>query len=366
MKEINQINNKDNNRRNIKVIHGSNNKNDNRNDSYDKETKINAVNDTKKIRSTIIIPNYNGIKYIEKCLRSLNGENAYIIVVDNGSTDGSREIVRERFPEVRLKCLDRNYGFCTAVNCGIEDSKTTYVILLNNDTEVQPGFVDALERAMDRHAGAFSGGAQMRNLHRPELIDDAGDYYCALGWAFARGKDKSAERYQQECRIFAACGGAAILRRSILKRIGGLDENHFAYLEDIDLGYRARIHGYYNIYIPEAVVYHAGSGASGSRYNKFKVDLTSKNSVYLLYKNMPVMQIILNFPLLLAGFAIKTLFFIRKGLGKDYLKGLCRGVELCASREGKRHKVPYQRKHLRNYIVIQLELWRNVCYRIFG
>lgn len=320
----------------------------------------------KKIRSTIIIPNYNGIKYIEKCLRSLGGEPAYIIVVDNGSSDGSREIVKERFPEVRLECLDRNYGFCRAVNYGIEKSNTTYVILLNNDTEVQPGFVNALERAMDHNTGAFSGGAQMRNLHHPELIDDAGDYYCALGWAFARGKDKPVEAYQQERRIFAACGGAAVLRRSMLNQIGGLDESHFAYLEDIDLGYRARIHGYYNIYIPEAVVYHAGSGASGSRYNKFKVDLTSKNSVYLIYKNMPVIQIILNLPLLLAGFAVKTFFFMRKGFGMDYLRGLGRGMKLCVSGEGKRHRVLYQRKYLKNYIVIQMELWRNIYYRIRG
>lgn len=318
----------------------------------------------KKIRSTVIIPNYNGIKYIENCLRSLAGEPARIVVVDNGSTDGSRELVRENFPAVELLCLDRNYGFCKAVNTGIESSRTTYVILLNNDTEVKAGFVSALEQAMDQNTGAFSGAAQMRNLRQPELIDDAGDYYCALGWAFALGKDKPAAGYQKQRRIFAACGGAAIFRRSVLLQIGVLDENHFAYLEDIDLGYRARIHGYDNIYIPQAVVYHAGSAASGSRYNKLKVDLTSKNSIYLIYKNMPLLQILLNLPLLFAGFAVKALFFLRKGFGADYVRGLCRGFGLCASVEGRRHKVPFRPKYLHNYIAIQLELWRNICYRI--
>ena len=318
-----------------------------------------------KIRSTIVIPNYNGMNYIEKCLRSLAGEPAHIIVVDNGSADGSRELVAEKFPDAELKCLDRNYGFCGAVNVGIAISKTTYVILLNNDTEAEAGFVKAMERAMDQHKGAFSGAAQLRNLHHPELIDDAGDYYCALGWAFACGKDKPASRYQSERRIFAACGAAVILRKSMLEKTGNLDENHFAYLEDIDLGYRARIHGYYNIYIPEAVVYHAGSGSSGSRYNKFKVDLTSRNSVYLVYKNMPVLQILLNLPLLLAGFAVKTAFFTGKGMGRDYLMGLLKGVQLCASREGREHKVHYKGKYLGNYIMIQLELWRNICYRIY-
>lgn len=316
-----------------------------------------------KIRSTIVIPNYNGIRYLEECLSSLSEEPAHIIVVDNGSSDGSRELVRERFPQAKLKCLDRNYGFCRAVNLGIIESKTTYVILLNNDTKVQAGFVEALEQAMDKDPGAFSGAAQIRNLYHPELMDDAGDYYCALGWAFACGKDKPKEAWQKERKIFSACGAAAILRKRVIEEIGGLDENHFAYLEDVDLGYRARIYGYHNLYIPGAVVFHAGSGVSGSRHNKFKVDLTSRNSVYLIYKNMPFWQILLNLPFLLAGFVIKTLFFMRKGLGADYVRGLGRGFRLCASGEGRRHKVRFRKEHLPDYITIQLELWRNVWYR---
>lgn len=319
-----------------------------------------------RIRSTIVIPNYNGMRYLEECLSSLSEEPAHIIVVDNGSSDGSRELVQENFPKVELKCLDQNYGFCRAVNIGIESSETTYVILLNNDTKVKAGFVEALEHSMDQDPKAFSGAAQIRNLYHPELIDDAGDYYCALGWAFAYGKDKPIGSYQQQRRIFAACGAAAVLRRSLVEKIGGLDENHFAYLEDVDLGYRARIYGYRNLYIPEAVVYHAGSGVSGSRHNKFKVDLTSRNSVYLIYKNMPVLQILLNLPLLLAGFFIKTFFFMRKGLGAAYVRGLGKGIRLCASADGRRHKVRFRMKYIRNYIIIQLELWRNVCYRLKG
>lgn len=319
-----------------------------------------------QIRSTIIIPNYNGMKYIEKCLASLEGEPAHILVVDNGSTDGSPEVVAKKFPQVQLLRLDHNYGFCGAVNRGIEQCETTYVILLNNDTEAEKGFVRALEKPLQKNTGIFSGSAQMLNLHHPELIDDAGDYYCALGWAFALGKDKPKQEYQKMRNIFAACGGAAIYRREIFDEIGLLDENHFAYLEDIDLGYRARIHGYHNIYIPEAVVYHAGSGSSGSRYNEFKVDLTSKNSVYLIYKNMPLLLILLNLPLLIAGFGIKTLFFIRKGYGGNYIRGLWRGAALCVSAEGRMHKVRFQTKHLANYVRIQLELWRNLWYRLIG
>ncbi len=316
-----------------------------------------------QIHSTIIIPNYNGIKYIEKCLAGLEGEPAHILVVDNGSTDGSPEMVRERFPQIQLLRLDRNYGFCGAVNRGIRQCNTTYVILLNNDTETERGFVRALEAPLQRDERIFSGSAQMLNLRHPELIDDAGDYYCALGWAFALGKDKRKQGYQKPRNIFASCGGAAIFRKEILDRLGLLDENHFAYLEDIDLGYRARIHGYYNVYVPEAVVYHAGSGSSGSRYNEFKVDLTSRNSVYLVYKNMPALQILLNLPLLLAGFAVKILFFLRKGYGGTYVRGLVKGIRLCRSEAGRRHKVRFRSAHLANYVRIQLELWRNIWYR---
>ena len=316
-----------------------------------------------RIRSTIVIPNYNGINYIENCLRCLADEPAHIIVVDNGSDDGSRQVVQEKFPEVRLIGLDRNYGFCRAVNLGIEACTTPYVILLNNDTEVREGFVRAMERPLEQHPEIFSGSAQMRNLRRPGLIDDAGDYYCALGWAFARGRDKSIQGYQHRCRIFAACGGAAVYRKKIFDEIGVMDENHFAYLEDIDLGYRARLNGYVNVYIPEAVVYHAGSGFSGSRYNTFKVSLASRNSVYLLYKNMPPGQIVLNLPFLAAGFAVKTVFFMRKGLGAAYLKGLREGLALCLSEDGRAHKVAFRRENLYSYLVVQLELWRNILYR---
>ena len=107
-------------------------------------------------------------------------------------------------------------------------------------------------------------------------------------------------------------------RKDYLERTGLFDEAHFAYLEDVDLGYRARIAGFYNVMEPAAVVYHAGSGFSGSRYNAFKISHSSRNNVYLIYKNMPLFQLVLNAPFLLAGFGIKILFFARKGFGGIY------------------------------------------------
>ena len=317
-----------------------------------------------EIRSTVVIPNYNGIAYVENCLTSLRDEPARVILVDNGSTDGSLELVREKFPEVKLIAMDRNYGFCKAANRGMEASKTTYVILLNNDTVVEPGFVRALEKAMDSDSRAFSGAARMVNLRRPERIDDAGDYYCALGWAFAAGRDKPRENYDGPREIFSACGGACIYRRQVLGRIGLLDENHFAYLEDVDLGYRARLYGYRNLYVPEAVVRHAGSASSGSRYNAFKAGQTARNSVYLAYKNMPPAQLFFNLPFLFAGFLIKQLFFLKKGMGGSWWKGTLEGLRLCRSVEGQKNRVRFERKRLPVYLRIQWELWRNIWYRL--
>ncbi|MDD3368557.1 MAG: glycosyltransferase family 2 protein [Lachnospiraceae bacterium] len=318
-------------------------------------------------KTTVVIPNYNGIAYLKKCLASLEKQTVEIqvVVIDNGSHDGSSEWLTKQ-EWITSILLPENTGFCGAVNLGIEKSRTEYVYLLNNDTEIELDCIEQLEQILDSDKKIFSVGAKMLSLHQPELIDDAGDFYCALGWAFARGKGKSAGQYHKCDRIFSACGGAVLYRRDVFAEIGVFDENHFAYLEDTDMGYRARIFGYQNVFAPKAIVYHAGSAVSGSRYNAFKVDLSSRNSVYLIYKNMPLLQIFLNLPFLIIGFGIKILFFYRKGLGTCYVKGLLRGIQMSSSAKGRQHKVPFQWKHMGNYLKIQWELWWNIVRRLQG
>lgn len=312
---------------------------------------------------SVVIPNYNGKRFLAACLKALlsDAPEAELLVVDNGSADGSRELVEREFPGVRLIALDQNYGFPRAVNEGIRAASRPYVILLNNDTEVLPGFTDALADALEADGRAFSAQAKLISLYDPERIDDAGNYYCALGWAFARGKDRPAACYEVPGAVFAACAGAAAYRRELFEKIGSFDEAHFAYLEDIDVGWRARIAGYRNLYVPSAKVLHAGSGTSGSRYNEFKVSLSSRNNIYLIWKNMPFLQILLNLPLLAAGFGLKYLFFMKKDFGRTYAKGLREGFRLC--REGR--KVRFYWKNLPSYVKIQLELWINIAKR-FG
>ena len=163
---------------------------------------------------TVIIPNYNGIKFLKGCLEALdaqeNSPGHRVLVVDNGSGDGSLELLEEQFPQIPVIALPRNTGFCHAVNVGIEASDTPYIILLNNDTKVYPGFVRALYDAIEARPRAFSVSARMLMWDRPDLLDGAGDRYCVLGWAYARGKGKAAAAYSRPTEIFSACGGAAI------------------------------------------------------------------------------------------------------------------------------------------------------------
>lgn len=316
------------------------------------------------LKVSVVIPNFNGMAYLERVLSSLEKQTVKefeVILVDNGSTDGSAAFVEENFSWVRLLRLSQNFGFCRGVNEGIKASRAPYVLLLNNDTETEPDFVAQMQQALGRHPNAFSCQARMMQFDKRDRIDDAGNYYCAFGWAFARGKGKEAAAFLREEQIFASCAGAAIYRKELFSRIGYFDEEHFAYLEDTDIGYRARILGYENWYAPEAVVYHVGSGTSGSRYNQFKTRYSSRNNIYMIYKNMPLWQIILNLPFLAAGFGIKILFFSLKGLGREYLAGIKNGFQISA--KGK--KVSFQRKNLRNYFRIQKELWLNILRR-FG
>lgn len=314
---------------------------------------------------TVVIPNYNGIRFLKGCLEAVLQQvettPAYeVIVVDNGSTDGSRELIAQYFPTVRLEALQENTGFCHAVNVGIGKSRAKYVLLLNNDTKVKNDFVLELYREIEKREKAFSVSAKMLMWDRPELIDDAGDRYCVLGWAYGRGKGKSAAAYNHPCEIFSACGGAAIYRRSVFEEIGLFDEAHFAYLEDLDIGYRARLRGYRNYYAPSAEVVHYGSASSGSRYNEWKTGLAAANSVYVIQKNMPLIQRVLNFPFLLTGFLVKYLFFCKKRMGSVYCKGLMEGWTKSRAARGREKCVRFRMRYLHNYIAVQAQLYMNL------
>lgn len=314
--------------------------------------------DRRMMKVTVIIPNYNGIEYLKECLKSLKSQtfrDFVVIVIDNCSTDGSPEYIKEYYPEIKLFELNKNYGFSAAVNKGIKESRTPYVILLNNDTVVHKNYMNELYNHINSSEKIFSVSSKMISYQNRGIMDDAGDLYSVIGWAFQRGIGQPIEDFDEPCRIFAACAGAAIYRREVFEKIGLFDELHFAYLEDIDVGYRARIEGYYNEYCPTAIVYHIGSATSGSKYNDFKVRLAARNSVYLNYKNMPFLQLFINFLPLLAGMFVKYLFFKKRGYGRVYSKAVVEGLRTV----NKCHKVKFRGKNFLNYVRIEGELIKN-------
>ena len=283
-------------------------------------------------KASVVIPNWNGMRFLKDCLDALrlqDTDDFETLVIDNASEDESVAFIKENYPEVRVEVMEENLGFSGGVNEGIRLSEAPYVLLLNNDTEVTPSFVREMTTAIEKDPKAFSVSAKMLKFHERDRIDDAGDLYTLLGWGAQRGVDRRADekRYEKPCTVFSACAGAAIYRKEVFDRIGLFDRMHFAYLEDIDVGYRAMLYGYKNVYAPKAVVYHVGSGTTGSKYNDFKVRLAARNNIYLLRKNMPLFQRILNGPWLLLGRGLKRLFFKKRGFLEAYDAGLKEGRE---------------------------------------
>lgn len=312
---------------------------------------------------SIVIPNYNGRRYLKKCIHSIQKEvisltiKIYIeiIIIDNASTDDTYEWIRENYPEIIFERLNQNYGFSYAVNEGIRLARGEYVLLLNNDTELESNFLEELLLVIESDKQVFSVCSQMIQYHNQDLIDDAGDEYNLLGWAYKRGDGQAVDTYNKVEQVFSACAGAAIYRKSVFEEIGYFDENFFAYMEDVDISYRALIHGYKNMYCPEAKVLHIGSATSGSKYNAFKVRLAARNNIYVPYKNMPFLQLIINMPFLLVGYLIKYMFFVKKGFGKEYKEGFLEGLRTLK----KVDKVKFEWKNIGHYLYIEWLLIKN-------
>lgn len=307
-------------------------------------------------RISIIIPNFNGEKYLRPCLDSLMGqcdEAMEIIVVDDCSSDDSMTVLSD-YKNVRALQNEVNSGFAASVNRGIQASCGEFLLLLNNDVVVESDFVEALYRAIHIDEGRFAISSRMVRFNERDKLDDTGDFYNLLGWAFKRGDGNPISQYHKPTKVFSVCAGAALYRKSVFDEIGLFDERFFAYLEDVDVSYRALIHGYENWYEPSAVCYHIGSAttADGNKYSPFKVRISARNNIYLVYKNMPVGQLLLNFPFLFCGFTAKAAMFTARGYGKEYIGGLLDGFRGAKSLQ----KTSFKAKRTLSYLKIELML----------
>lgn len=316
------------------------------------------------METTVIIPNYNGKKFLEECLKALSNQSytAYeVIFVDNASEDGSVQFIEDNYPDIEIIKNNKNTGFSYAVNQGIRKARGEYIVLLNNDTVPNKDWLEELIKCIKKDEKLFSVCSKMIQYNDPQKIDDAGDEYNVLGWAWKRGDGEAVDRYNITKEVFSSCAGAAVYRKKILDEIGGFDESFFAYMEDVDISYRAKIFGYKNKYCAEAGILHVGSGTSGSKYNSFKIRLAARNNIFVAYKNMPFIQLIINFPFLLVGFLIKFFFFYKKGFSEEYINGFKDGIKSLHKTE----KVEFKVENLFNYFIIELLLIINV-FKYFG
>lgn len=301
---------------------------------------------------TIIIPNFNGENLLPECLNSIfkqNFKDFDVLVVDDCSTDRSLNILENY--DVKVILNNENLGFAETVNKGIRKAKTEYVLLLNNDVVLKEDFLSNLYEPMKLSSKIFSLSPKMIRYREPELLDDTGDEYTLLGWTYKRGDGSPVNTYNEVTPIFSTCAGAGLYRKSIINEIGYLDPLHYAYLEDVDLGWRALINGYKNYYIPEAQCFHIGSAtlADGNKYSEQKVNLSARNNIYIIYKNMPLLQLIVNLPFLGLGFLIKYLYFSSKGYKEAYVSGLKEGFKNIRTLK----RVPYKIENTAHYFQIE-------------
>jgi GT2 family glycosyltransferase len=216
-------------------------------------------------RTSVIVLNYNGRRWLARCLEALVAQrgDAEVIVVDNASTDGSIEAAR-LWPAVRILELPENVGFAAGNNAGARAaSASDYLVFLNNDTEVQPGWLAALVDVLDRHPHSALTASHIVSFDDPTIVDSAGDGYLHAGGAYKRwhGEARSPGAGVEE--VFGACGAAFAIRRQVFEALDGFDEDFFMVYEDVDLSYRARLAGWTCLYVPTALVKHAGSASLG-------------------------------------------------------------------------------------------------------
>lgn len=291
----------------------------------------------------IIIPNWNGREMLEHCLSSLHHQTFTgfrVIVVDNGSSDGSNDLIAEKFPEVKLIRLDRNTGFSVAVNTGIKSSMAPWLLLLNNDMEVAEDCLENLRQAVENYRQFDFFALKMMNFHQRQYIDGAGDAVLRGGVGYRLGTmEKDNEEYRKDRESFGACAGAALYSRRFFTRAGLFDADFFAYLEDVDLNMRARQLGLRCMYIAGAIVYHIGSATSGSKINALTVRLSTRNNIHVLVKNYPLPTFLRFFPAIAIYQLAWLLLCVKKAMLLPYLAGFYQGLRELPGYLGKRREL---------------------------
>jgi GT2 family glycosyltransferase len=243
------------------------------------------------MKVAIVVVNWNAGALLGRCLQSLARQTRppeQVVVVDNGSSDGSLELAAPYLRGVDVICLGENAGFARANNIGADAAGGVDALaLLNPDAFPEPGWLAALVDAAERFPQFAAFASQLRLDAAPDRLDGAGDSYHVSGRAWRNGHNARVAIWPATAHeVFAPCAAAALYRRQAFDEIRGFDESYFCYFEDVDLGFRLRLHGYRSLYVPESVVRHVSSALSGYR-SDFAVYHGERNSVWTFFKNMP-------------------------------------------------------------------------------
>ncbi len=240
--------------------------------------------------ASIVIPNYNGERFLPTCLNALRAQDYpadrfEVIVVDDASRDGSLDLLKREFPEVRVVALQRNRGLATACNAGATVARGDALVMLNNDTEASPGWLSALMSTLIAHPEAGAVASKMLLFDRRDILHSAGDMYGRDGIPRNRGVwERDEGQYDEDRRVFGGCGGAVAYRRDAWEEAGGFDEQFFMYLEDVDLAWRLRLLGWEALFAPEARVYHHLSATGGGPLASY---YTGRNTLWVLARDVP-------------------------------------------------------------------------------
>ena len=305
-------------------------------------------------RASVIIPNWNGEKLLPTCLDSLQRQSYKdfeIIVVDNASSDGSLPLLAQTYPLVRVLRMDSNLFFSGAVNRGIRESSSEIVVLLNNDTEVEEGWLDELVKSLDDHPEAGMAASKMLLFDHRDVLNSAGDFYGRDGVPGNRGVwERDEGQYDHSTYVFSACGGASAFRRSMLNEIGLLDEDFVGYCEDVDLAFRAHMAGYRCVYAPKARVYHRLSATGGGPLASY---LCGRNFISVIVKDIPSPLLRKYWWRILQGqlrYTVEAIFHIREPSARARLKGQFHGLLSIPKMLGKRGQVQAAKRVTDEYI----------------
>jgi len=269
-------------------------------------------------RVSVVIPNWNGAHLLrDVCLPSLARQtyrDFSVVVVDNGSSDGSAQYVATAWPSVELVRLKRNHGFAGAVNRGIEASRSEFVALLNSDIELEPSWLEHAVAALDQQRSAGSVTGKILQFKDRALIASAGDTITWDAICDGRGRGQSdVGQFDAGEPVFSGTGAASLYRRSAFDVVGLFDEDFFAYLEDVDWGFRAQLAGFSCWYTPNARSYHMGR-ATTKRLSGALVFLLIRNTLWLAIKNFPAPVLLRNFPRILLVPGLRSYRNLREGV----------------------------------------------------